>query len=160
MQATCRPSFKQEHGAGREVVPKRGGVPQLRRFGVGLAGTPHNPPNRDAAPFRVVDSIKHGWGREPDAPKGYWSGITAFFWQLSVTESVVLSPDILGRQDMPRSLSTDPGPMEIGRPACAKCHGPMTFTGVISKPDGPDVRTFECALCNCTERITVQTGST
>jgi hypothetical protein len=31
----------------------------------------------------------------------------------------------------------------------------MTLTGVVSGQDGPDVRTFECSLCNCTEKITV-----
>jgi hypothetical protein len=30
------------------------------------------------------------------------------------------------------------------------------FTGLVSKPDGVDVRTFECSLCNCTENVTVE----
>ena len=47
--------------------------------------------------------------------------------------------------------------VEIERPPCPKCHGPMTLTGVVSRPGGLDVRTFECALCNCTEKITVET---
>jgi hypothetical protein len=31
------------------------------------------------------------------------------------------------------------------------------LTGVVSGPDEqPDVRTFECSLCNCTEKVTVE----
>jgi len=58
---------------------------------------------------------------------------------------------------MPQSLITDPGLIEIERPPCPKCHGPMVFTGLVSGPDGLDVRTFECSLCNCTEKVTVET---
>jgi hypothetical protein len=32
------------------------------------------------------------------------------------------------------------------------------LTGVVSGQDGrPDVRTFGCSLCNCTEKVTVET---
>jgi hypothetical protein len=27
-----------------------------------------------------------------------------------------------------------------------ECHGPTTFTGIVSRPNGADIRTFECAL--------------
>jgi hypothetical protein len=30
------------------------------------------------------------------------------------------------------------------------------FTGMVSGPDGLDVRTFECSLCNCTEKVIVE----
>jgi hypothetical protein len=30
------------------------------------------------------------------------------------------------------------------------------LTGVVSGPDEPEVRTFECSLCNCTEKVTVE----
>jgi hypothetical protein len=40
---------------------------------------------------------------------------------------------------------------------CPKCHGPMMFTGLVSGPNGLDVRTYECSLCNCTEKATVET---
>jgi hypothetical protein len=50
--------------------------------------------------------------------------------------------------------------VEIERPPCPKCHGPMTLTGVVSRPGGLDVRTFECALCNCTEKVTLEIRST
>jgi adenylate cyclase len=30
-------------------------------------------------------------------------------------------------------------------------------TGMVSGPTGFDVRTFECSLCNCTEKVTVET---
>ena len=49
--------------------------------------------------------------------------------------------------------------VEIERPPCPKCHGPMTLPGVVSRPGGLDVRTFECALCNCTEKVTLETGA-
>jgi hypothetical protein len=61
---------------------------------------------------------------------------------------------------MPQSLIADPGLIEIERPPCPKCHGPMTLTGVVSKPDSRDVRTFECSLCNWTEKVTVEKRST
>ena len=34
-----------------------------------------------------------------------------------------------------------------------KCNGPMTLTGVVAVPE---VRTFECSLCNCTEKVIVE----
>jgi hypothetical protein len=57
---------------------------------------------------------------------------------------------------MPQFLNADLGSIEIERPPCPKCHGPMMLTGVVSGPDGPDVRTFECSLCNSTEKVTVE----
>jgi len=57
---------------------------------------------------------------------------------------------------MPQSLNSDLGFIEIERPPCPKCHGPMILTGVVSGPDVPDVRTFACSLCNCTEKVTVE----
>ena len=88
--------------------------------------------------------------------QAYWSGISGAFWPLPVTKSVVFSPD-LRRPNMPRSLIADLAKIE--RPPCPKCHGPMTLTGVVSRPSGLDVRTFECALCNCTEKVSVKMGS-
>jgi hypothetical protein len=61
---------------------------------------------------------------------------------------------------MPQSLIADPDLVEIERPPCPKCHGPMTLAGVVSRPGGLDVRTFECALCNCTEKVTLEIRST
>ena len=57
---------------------------------------------------------------------------------------------------MPHSVSADPSLIEIERPPCPKCHGPMTLTGVVSRRGGPEVRTFECSLCNRTEKVTVE----
>ena len=57
---------------------------------------------------------------------------------------------------MPQFLKADLGSIEIERPPCPKCHGPMMLTGVASGLGVPDVRTFECSLCNCTEKITVE----
>jgi hypothetical protein len=31
------------------------------------------------------------------------------------------------------------------------------FTGLVSGPDGLEVRAFECSLCNCSEKVTVET---
>jgi hypothetical protein len=56
---------------------------------------------------------------------------------------------------MPQSLIANPGRIE--RPPCPKCHGPMMFTGLLSGPDGLEVRAFECSLCNCSEKVTVET---
>jgi hypothetical protein len=58
---------------------------------------------------------------------------------------------------MPQSVIADPGLIEIERPPCPKCHGPMTFIGMVLGPYGLYVRTFECILCNCTEKVTVVT---
>jgi hypothetical protein len=58
---------------------------------------------------------------------------------------------------MPQSLIADPDFIEIERPPCPKCHGPMMFVGLVSGPDGVDIRSFECALCNCTEKVPVET---
>jgi hypothetical protein len=86
----------------------------------------------------------------------YWSCITASV--LATTgERASRSRLILGAQHMPQSLIADPGLIEIERPPCPKCHGPMTFTGLVSGKDGVDIRTFECSLCNCTEKVTVET---
>jgi hypothetical protein len=57
---------------------------------------------------------------------------------------------------MPQSIIADLSPIEIERPPCPKCHGPMMLTGMVSGADGPDVRTFECGLCNSTEKVTVE----
>jgi hypothetical protein len=62
----------------------------------------------------------------------------------------------LAGKHMPQSLIADPVRIEIDRPPCPKCHGPMMFTGMVSKPDGLDVGTYECSLCNCTEKVTVE----
>jgi hypothetical protein len=56
---------------------------------------------------------------------------------------------------MPKSLIADPSLIEIERPPCPKCHGPMTLTAVVLMQDGREMRTFDCSLCNCTEKITV-----
>jgi hypothetical protein len=56
---------------------------------------------------------------------------------------------------MPQSVIAGPGLMEIERPPCPKCHGPVMFTGLASGPDGVDIRIFKCALCNCTEKVTI-----
>ena len=108
-------------------------------------------------------------GSCPDFDRGYplvlgtgctlrhWSGITAPFLAATGDLGVLRSRLILCRPHMPQSLIDDPGLTEIERLPCPKCHGPMTFTGMVSRPDGLDVRTFECSLCNCTEKVTVET---
>ena len=30
------------------------------------------------------------------------------------------------------------------------------FTGLVSGPDGLEVRAFECSLCSCSENVTVE----
>ena len=59
---------------------------------------------------------------------------------------------------MPQSITADSNRVEIERPPCPKCHGPMTFTGAVLRSDGVNERTFECFLCKCTEKVTVATG--
>jgi hypothetical protein len=56
---------------------------------------------------------------------------------------------------MPKSLIADPSLIEIIGPPCPKCHGPMTLTAVVLMQDGREMRTFDCSLCNCTEKIIV-----
>ena len=57
---------------------------------------------------------------------------------------------------MPQAFNNDPGLTDIERPPCPKCHGPMAFTGIMSGPNGFDIRTFECALCNSAEKVKAQ----
>jgi hypothetical protein len=60
---------------------------------------------------------------------------------------------------MPQTLiSLDPSITAIERPPCPKCHGPMMFTGIASGPAGYDLRTFECVMCDYTERVAVETN--
>jgi hypothetical protein len=58
---------------------------------------------------------------------------------------------------MSQSVISDSDLIEIERPPCPKCHGPMTFIGVVLGSDGLYVRTFECISCNCIEKVTVVT---
>jgi mono/diheme cytochrome c family protein len=40
----------------------------------------------------------------------------------------------------------------LERPPCPKCYGPMTLSDVTSGSAG-DTRTFECVMCNRTEKV-------
>jgi hypothetical protein len=55
--------------------------------------------------------------------------------------------------------STHPDPLcsraEIGILACAKCGNPMRLSQIGPASPGYDVRTFECAKCNSSERFPV-----
>jgi hypothetical protein len=59
---------------------------------------------------------------------------------------------------MPQSIIAESDFIEVQRPPCPKCHGPMTFVGAVLGSDGLFVRSFECTLCNFTEKVTVVTG--
>jgi len=54
------------------------------------------------------------------------------------------------------ALSLDPNLTVLERPPCPKCHGPMRLSDVTSGSAG-DTRTFECVMCNLTEKVTVGT---
>ena len=54
------------------------------------------------------------------------------------------------------ALSLDPNFTVLERPPCPKCHGPMTLSDVTSGSAG-DTRTFECVMCNLTEKVSVGT---
>jgi hypothetical protein len=54
------------------------------------------------------------------------------------------------------ALSLDPNFTVLERPPCPKCHGPMTLSDVTSGSAG-DMCTFECVICNLTEKVTVET---
>ena len=54
------------------------------------------------------------------------------------------------------ALSLDPNFTVLERPPCPKCHGPMTLSDVTSASAG-DTCTFECVMCNLTEKVTVET---
>jgi hypothetical protein len=43
---------------------------------------------------------------------------------------------------MPQAFNNDPGLTDVERPPCPKCHGPMAFTGIVSGPNGFDIRTL------------------
>jgi hypothetical protein len=55
--------------------------------------------------------------------------------------------------------STHPDPIysraEIGILACSKCGNPMRLSQIEPAALGYDVRTFECAKCNSSERFSV-----
>jgi ribosomal protein L37AE/L43A len=46
---------------------------------------------------------------------------------------------------------------EIGILACSKCGNPMRLSEIEPAAPGYDVRTFECAKCNFSERFSVAT---
>lgn len=55
--------------------------------------------------------------------------------------------------------SVHPDPLysraEIGILACSKCHKPMRLSCIEPAASGYDVRTFECAKCDSSERFLV-----
>jgi hypothetical protein len=53
-------------------------------------------------------------------------------------------------------VSFDPNLTVIERPPCLNCRGPMMFTDIASGPAGFDVRTFECVMCNYSEKVAVR----
>jgi len=53
------------------------------------------------------------------------------------------------------ALALDPNFTVLERPPCPKCHGPMTHSDVTSGSAG-DTCTFECVMCNPTEKVTVE----
>jgi cytochrome c len=50
-------------------------------------------------------------------------------------------------------ISLDPNFTALECPPCPKCHGLMTLSDVTSGSAG-DTRTFECVMCNLTEKVT------
>jgi hypothetical protein len=75
-----------------------------------------------------------------------------------VTGCHLLPPGFFGCNTMPQSVIAQSALIEVQRPPCPKCHGPMTFVGAVLGSDGHYVRSFECILCRCTEKVTVLTG--
>src|SRR5216684_15653 len=58
----------------------------------------------------------------------------------SVIQSVAFPPHAKG-SIMPRThIPLDPSLNSIMRPPCAKCDGQMMFTGIVSGPEGVDIR--------------------
>ena len=53
------------------------------------------------------------------------------------------------------ALALDPNFTVLERPPCPKCHGPMTLSDVTLGSAG-DTCTFECVMCNLTEKVTVE----
>ena len=49
----------------------------------------------------------------------------------------------------------DPNFTVLERPLCPKCHGPMMLSDVTSGSAG-DTCTFECVMCNLTEKVTLE----
>ena len=47
-------------------------------------------------------------------------------------------------------LATRPEPclLPIRRPGCPKCEGRMMLVGIVSGPEGLELRTFECRKCD------------
>jgi hypothetical protein len=77
----------------------------------------------------------------------------------SVIQSVAFPPHAKG-SIMPRiDIPLDPSLNSIVRPPCAKCDGQMMFTGIVSGPEGVDIRTFECVSCDSPSRPTRWAGS-
>ena len=77
----------------------------------------------------------------------------------SVIQSVAFPPhakgSIMPRIDIPLDASLN----SIVRPPCAKCDGQMMFTGIVSGPEGGDIRTFECVSCDHLEKVAIKTDA-
>jgi hypothetical protein len=54
------------------------------------------------------------------------------------------------------ALSLDPNLTVLEHSPCPKCDGPMRLSDVTSGSTG-DTCTFECVMCNLTEKVTVET---
>jgi hypothetical protein len=77
----------------------------------------------------------------------------------SVIQSVAFPPHAKG-SIMPRiDIPLDPSLNSIVRPPCAKCDGQMMFTGIVSGPEGVDIRTFECVSCDHLEKVAIKTDA-
>ena len=71
-----------------------------------------------------------------------------------MTESFVLP--YKGSIMSQNALALDPNFTVLERPPCPRCHGSMTLSDVTSGSAG-DPCTFECVMCNLTEKFTVET---
>jgi len=131
-------------GTVASLMPLRS--PQGLADAFGLPGGNSHIPGRNVLPVRRLVSI------------------AVRDWLLSVTESFVLPPvtreapchKMLSLSlSLSLSLDLDPNFTVLERPPCPKCHGPMTHSDVTSGSAG-DTCTFECVMCNPTEKVTVE----
>jgi hypothetical protein len=74
-----------------------------------------------------------------------------------VTESVVLPPDPTAVHHMPEAYSRpEPSLLPIERPRCPKCQGRMMLARIEPRPNGSDLRTFECPKCEHVRKMLVK----
>ena len=58
---------------------------------------------------------------------------------------------------MPQAYArSDPSLLPIERPRCPECQGRMMLARIEPRPNGSDLRTFECSKCEHVHKVLVE----